>query len=497
MKKLTNSKICMFVFILTSAGTVTSCREEDIIFQSSIAEGSETNKLKQWFADNEVVIRSKGNWVNSFTPDWNNIENHVIDGKNVYEIGLKNPNKIFSANMKIDAQKADQHQNNSRIKLIIIEDIATGNLVGRFMEMVSVDNFGSLEQLRYKDYKNFTGAINFYQVSGSLSTGWLYKDGNLTAHVKRNVTKAAFDKKSVEPTTLNKLVEATQCGSVIVPHWQETCITVGGLEGWGYSGDSGVTTCHWEIYHTTEIIYCPNDPGGGGGSVGGGGGIDPIDPPSDEELETNPEEFEIASGSAIYLEDHFKCFNAVPNDGASYSITLSADIPVDTDASSLVSLSSLEPGHAFITLTKTNGNTTVSKSFGFYPDQQWLSITTAGVGSKMNDNGGHDYDAMITQGGLTAGEFKLAMDNAISSRNHSYDIDEYNCTNYALDVFNSIREEGKKIEVANWVGSLGFNYGKTPNGLYNRLNVLKNYGDHSINMVKGNAQAKTGACNTQ
>ena len=48
-----------------------------------------------------------------------------------------------------------------------------------------------------------------------------------------------------------------------------------------------------------------------------------------------------------------------------------------------------------------------------------------------------------------------------------YDLNDYNCTNYALDVFNSIEPLNSQIVVPDWIGPYtGINYGTTPNGLW-------------------------------
>lgn len=85
-------------------------------------------------------------------------------------------------------------------------------------------------------------------------------------------------------------------------------------------------------------------------------------------------------------------------------------------------------------MTKSDGTSTVTKSFGFYPSIKVLSLTHDPVGSIMNDNGGHDYDASISMD-VDGSVFDKALTYAVYLAGHmSYDLDGYNYTSYALEV---------------------------------------------------------------
>lgn len=205
-----------------------------------------------------------------------------------------------------------------------------------------------------------------------------------------------------------------------------------------------------------------------------------------------PDTFTIVAEPPVSLLDLLKCFNAVGDANASYSISLCADLPKNDDASWLYK-PGYGVGHAFITMTKSDGVSTVTKSFGFYPSISVLSLTTGPVGSKMNDNGSHDYDAKITQS-TDAAAFLTALAQAVYLAGHnSYDLDEYNCTNYAVEVFNIVRPPSNTIVINDWIYGVK-NFGQTPNGLYNKLSALKASGDSSVELGAGNAPSKTGTC---
>ncbi|MDI9365587.1 MAG: hypothetical protein QM541_11600 [Flavobacterium sp.] len=218
-------------------------------------------------------------------------------------------------------------------------------------------------------------------------------------------------------------------------------------------------------------------------------GWTPVEPFNPEDPGENFE-FAFYSDPAVDLAKLFKCFDNVPDAGATYTVKICADLPDNNQPLAIVN-SNLKPGHSFITMTKTNGNVTVSQSFGFYPRNGPLSLLMAAVPSKVVDNGYHEYNASTSMN-ISAADFKSMQSSAILyGTNMSYDLNDWNCTTYALTVFNSVRI-GNHLSVAN--STPGFDYGKTPGGLYQ---LLKNSNPVSNNTEVGtfNAPAKTGPCN--
>lgn len=176
----------------------------------------------------------------------------------------------------------------------------------------------------------------------------------------------------------------------------------------------------------------------GGGSNGGGS--------SGQAVQIPP--YEIPSGAAINLNKYIKCFDNLPNNGAVYSITIYADIPVNSNSN--VAALGGTPGHAFITLTKTNGSSSVTQTFGFYPQSGIKSILDVPTTSKMNDNSGHEYNASLTMNNVSEANFNAAKSTALSKSTNQYDLNDYNCTDYALDVFNAGRTNNK-ITLSDWL----------------------------------------------
>lgn len=226
------------------------------------------------------------------------------------------------------------------------------------------------------------------------------------------------------------------------------------------------------------------------GYGGGGGGSSVV-------VDLQP--VEITSGPAADLAKRMNCFSNVPsNASTTYSLTVYADIPDNTNPS--IVLYGTNPGHAFVTLTKTNGSTTVSQTFGFYPANGIKSITFDHVTSKIVNDASHEYNAKITIPNMTEAQFNTAKSTALSNSGNTYDLNDYNCTDYAVDIFNSVSVPGfSQLTVADNITPVGINYKTTPGGLYKALNQLKQGGGSMAPFIQvgvnTSAAGSAGECN--
>lgn len=179
-------------------------------------------------------------------------------------------------------------------------------------------------------------------------------------------------------------------------------------------------------------------------------------------------------GNRVKVRELMKCFDNIPNAGAKYSITLYSDIPVNSDPSKLVD--GFTPGHSFLSFTKANGSNSITQVFGFYPVTSALSVFSVAVASVVVDNGAHEYNSSITMPNLSEALFtaaeKLAEDY---SQTKEYDLNDFNCTDFAVGVFNKARSSNDQIAIPDWYTQLThLNYGLTPNGLHEVLKNMKN-----------------------
>jgi len=209
-------------------------------------------------------------------------------------------------------------------------------------------------------------------------------------------------------------------------------------------------------------------------------------------LEVN---FDLLSGPAIDLAKYFNCFNQIEDIGATFTIQILAQLPVNNDPSIIIE--NLATGHTFLSVTKSNGGNSITQDFGFYPANGPKSLTLFPVASKIEDNQFTKYNAALTAFNITYDQFSTFMQTAISLASHSYDLNNYNCTNYAVDCFNSIRGPNNKLTIPDFIYN-GINYNTTPNKLYELLKTKKNNGDPeapNIDLGTYNSTLSHGPCN--
>jgi hypothetical protein len=209
------------------------------------------------------------------------------------------------------------------------------------------------------------------------------------------------------------------------------------------------------------------------------------------------------SNPAIDIKTFIDCFSSIPDEGATCSIEIFADIPVDNDPNKLFDWETESPGHTFLQIKKSNGSRSIMQNIGFYPKTNWKSmLTPAPVDGKFVDNGGHEFNASFKIN-ISPAKLQSALTQiAYLARFVKYDIDEYNCTNFALEVFNSVRHFDNKLVIPRYdiPGGMAPGGTCTPQGLYNELKRRKQSGNAEANNIvipgyKGWVAKSNGPCN--
>ena len=239
----------------------------------------------------------------------------------------------------------------------------------------------------------------------------------------------------------------------------------------------------------TQYDYLAYDFSGGGGG-GGGGGSAPQAPVIiiDQENAENKEKME--------PKKYTDCFAAVPDNSTTlYTVTISSDLPTDGHPEIFYNWSDGSPGHAFIELNKSTPYGGVSQGFGFYPKSSYKLVTLDNINlpSKIVDDGGHEYQARYTIS-VTAAQFQAAI-NAVNSARDSYNVGLYNCTDFALDVFNAAGG-GLTIPRHSIPGFEVDGGSNTPQGLYEKIQSMKNNGAANTTTTnnKEHAGSSKGPC---
>lgn len=189
----------------------------------------------------------------------------------------------------------------------------------------------------------------------------------------------------------------------------------------GGLGNNGGGTSSVNTYagHYIDVNY----------SYGGGGGNSGV---SEVELDNSE------SATAEDISKIFNCFSNISDAGATYSLKVCSDIP-DNNNSYTGFDDHLSPGHTFLVLTKTNGLQSVTKAFGFYPSTGYKSLTFLPVNEKIVNDANHEINASLEMKNLTQNDFNLIKTKAIADALKKYDLDNFNCSDYALGIFNTVR----------------------------------------------------------
>lgn len=255
-------------------------------------------------------------------------------------------------------------------------------------------------------------------------------------------------------------------------------------------------------FSNNSLYYSTGGGGSGSGSSGSGvssggstgfGGIESEDPIKID-FETQDDLV------AIDLQKFINCFNSIPDAGATCSIQIFTDIPVDSDPNLIFDFKSGSPGHTFINIRKSNGSQGASQNIGFYPVNGYKAgLTNAPIDGKFVDNGNHEFNAGFKME-LTPAELKSVLTELLYLRNIKYDIDNYNCTDWAMAVFNKVRTDKLVIPLYDIPGNYPSLGTSTPQGVFNRLKQMKTSGhpeaaNINVDFLKGWAGNSTGPCN--
>ncbi|QEC69302.1 hypothetical protein FRZ67_19055 [Panacibacter ginsenosidivorans] len=251
-----------------------------------------------------------------------------------------------------------------------------------------------------------------------------------------------------------------------------------------------------DIYGSTGYDIYGSSTGNGegtGSSDGGYGYYSPLDPferfnDDDSDISTDDDipsddtriiEYEpVESLDPISLDSYLKCFSTIADAGSTCSIEIFSDLPVNGEPNTFFDWENGSPGHTFLQIKKSNGTISVQQNIGFYPNQGWKTmLTPAPVTGKFVDNAGHEFNASMKMT-LTPEQLQSAINEMLYLKNSiKYDIDENNCTDFALHIFNFVRP-GNPVEIPKYdiPGGMAPYGTSTPQGLYQKLSSMKEEG---------------------
>lgn len=443
--KITNMKHFFLLTVITML-TMVSCKKE-----------ISPTRVETYLENIKKVTRDSMNAADFGLLDFSRVVKTHIDSSHVY---------LFRIGFKGKSLATD---------FVLLRADASGNI--RSGRIIHLKQSGS-EQNRWN------GHITLEHLNGEQLLSSPIRDGYVEAFYAAKETWAGR-----APLEQDPYVELPEV--IIVSTYRNDVFTFYDwynlLAFFDYSGGGGSTG--------SSAYYSDSNPYGDGG--GGGGSSTTV---SETAIEVNYEYQYV--NPAIEIAKYMKCFSDIPDAGATGSIELFTDIPVDGDPTRFFDWSNGSPGHVFVQLRKQNGTKSVTQNIGFYPVSGWkTTLTTAPINGKFVDNRHHEFNASIKIN-LSASQVQTAVTRILYLAGFvRYDIDDYNCTDWALDVFNqAVKPEEMLTKVPRYTipGGMAPTGTSTPQGIYTRLQQLKSAGGSqaaAITMpIVGWVGTSSGAC---
>lgn len=210
-------------------------------------------------------------------------------------------------------------------------------------------------------------------------------------------------------------------------YYYETCVTVVGYSWENCTSNSFQIVTSQSVCKTipSESWFIDNFPTGGGG----GGGSLPYNITENTIMVQAP-----ALPAELVWHKFLDCFSPFGN----ITATIYVDQPVEGTNTIVADNEDGKVGHTMINISQWQPDGEVSYTFGFYPSTIATPITPGDYG-KFIDNSGRSFDISISVGEIPYGKVKGALEKLIDDGEYDwYDLDNRNCTDFALDFFGEV-----------------------------------------------------------
>lgn len=201
---------------------------------------------------------------------------------------------------------------------------------------------------------------------------------------------------------------------------------------------------------------------------------------------------------AIDIISLINCFGTISDEGAKYSISVASLLPVDNHPEYFLNLSERSAGHAFISLTKENASgQSITQVIGFYPVVTDVNTMLGEVNSKIVNDEENKYSAIYSLD-VNANQFRSAITKAISLSHNNYNLYNFNCTNFAINVFNAaggnINIEPQFCMPYAMTPFISISPIITPNALYRSIEKMQQSGNNNAILKTSKAKKSHGPC---
>lgn len=269
------------------------------------------------------------------------------------------------------------------------------------------------------------------------------------------------------------------------------------IEGYNYSPEDPTGGYSWQEYIGTSYYYIPDSYGyGGGNNTNTGPGSDlNLGGLLDIAESISPSNFIVPAGDdkITDLNAYLKCFKH--KQGNTYQVTLYMQQPIPGTRATWQALNGVDAakqkspvfvGHTFIALKQIFGTDTLVRNLGYYPSKAVDPLNPITFGQLNNDQQ-RAYNLSLTIN--ISLEQLTSILNYINSGITYYNLNTFNCTNFALDALakggiNLPRTEGS------WPNGKGLNPGDLGEDVRN-MPIASNM-SKSTNMT---THTNKGSCN--
>ncbi|WP_026750784.1 hypothetical protein [Sediminibacterium sp. C3] len=474
----------IFILLILIPLSFSSCKKEfnndeiSLLYKKDVLEYFSTVKHYNSILHNNKMIDSLIKNI-----EWNKSQEIKLDSYNkLLLIDINQDYKTINKTEKRKELKVVLQFKNQKIKSGFLVEIIGNNLNKNCSEII-LDYFN--DYTKVSDKQNLL--ISTIHIDGRFIMEFNYENGSLTKtrHLKNQLPKLEGNLKANSTFSSLENIKSTE---VNCTNW---FLVTTYFYSDGTTTESSrylYTTCTGDQCQTT--IDIDNESNILKSNCGGGG---------NETQNIQQEDFVIYFDQDRPIVDIlkiFKCFENIPSNGAKFSLKLSVDIPDNSDPTVLSTFSNA--GHVYLTFEKSYGNQSISQSIGFYPNNSYASLTMQYMSSVIKNDGApnleREEDASIIMDNMPEIDFNSAVNIAIAYANNAkYKLDDYNCTNYALDVFNFARTNNERLVVPS-TSYFGITSGYSPKGVYQYLNSRKNI-DSNIKIGNYKTKRSHGECN--
>lgn len=336
-----------------------------------------------------------------------------------------------------------------------------GKINSRILEIIPDVIY--LQRKKQISQADFTGRVFTYDPTYHLLYGRIYVTGKLAGEIKPLPPAA-------KPLKADRLEPVVTCG------WTDNNYVDGDGNAVIYS--ERLCAVNFLDMGSGDGPGSPDPFSGQPAAPTAGGGAAPASAPEPSNL---PDE----NKNGINPKDFMKCFQNMPDNGAIMKITIYVQEPWP---GTTFNVGPNSVGHTAISLTKSNGRTSITQTVGFYPDASGLDKMHAP--SKIVDNGGDlEYNVSITYQ-VTAENFNRIV-NYISNPPATYDITEFNCTSFV----NSACLAGNVIIPNPFAYSSLYPAHPVPAPAALGSSIAQQKGDPNVNTTGGTTPFSKGPCN--